>query len=425
MEEIQQRASAASISVEVQEVHTVGSDGEIEPRNLIMLQMPNGRSKRTVDIFDRDVEVFAAHEFEKLIFLGEHAAFLDTSSNVIEAVVRSYGNPLGRNVLQRLAFAMRSARQMDEPEGTELAEDIAENEPNKVEITHPQTGFTVELGVPSDLMRACEFGSLSLTIPANGISRHDDALRYLREFSSSFFFELELTQQVSLGLRESRSVDRIRRLRMRGRGRNSPVVPKIPPVMYAEKPVALYMYGRSAQGMPLLEYLAYYQSLEFHFSKYSDQERRLKLRAELIDPRFDASSEEDIGRIISMLDSSTAGSLSELLQLRATLERCVDLSLLRDFIVSDNVLKDHLTGKQYIEGVKALRPEADDLIEQVANRVYQIRCRIVHAKEDGGPKRQPMFIPFSGEVNRLAADIYLARYLAQKVIVAGAESRSW
>jgi hypothetical protein len=78
-----------------------------------------------------------------------------------------------------------------------------------------------------------------------------------------------------------------------------------------------------------------------------------------------------------------------------------------------------------LNGVTSLNPQNKnlDMRTQLANRIYEIRCRIVHSKSDGGASEIPILLPFSKEAELLSADVQLLRFLAQKVLLAGSRSR--
>lgn len=54
---------------------------------------------------------------------------------------------------------------------------------------------------------------------------------------------------------------------------------------------------------------------------------------------------------------------------------------------------------------------------QVAKRVYALRNRIVHAKDDPKYSDTPQLLPRSIEANSLDPDILLARFLALETII--------
>jgi len=98
------------------------------------------------------------------------------------------------------------------------------------------------------------------------------------------------------------------------------------------------------------------------------------------------------------------------------------------FMDENESMREALLAKNRISGVAPLTPldKNNKLTNQVANRIYDIRCRIVHAKEDGGPSGNPeVLLPFSAEADLLDPDVMLVRYVAQKVIIAGRRGNQW
>jgi hypothetical protein len=58
------------------------------------------------------------------------------------------------------------------------------------------------------------------------------------------------------------------------------------------------------------------------------------------------------------------------------------------------------------------------LRNDVADRVYDIRCKIVHTKTDTRDGSVELLLPFSPEAEQLSFDIDLVQHLAQLVLVA-------
>jgi hypothetical protein len=56
-----------------------------------------------------------------------------------------------------------------------------------------------------------------------------------------------------------------------------------------------------------------------------------------------------------------------------------------------------------------------DLRNDIADRVYEIRCKIVHTKSDS--RDVELLLPFSKEADQLYPDIELAQYIAQQVLI--------
>jgi len=174
--------------------------------------------------------------------------------------------------------------------------------------------------------------------------------------------------------------------------------------------------------MPLLQFLAFYQVIEFYFPVYSQAEAQRKLKAMLKDPTFRGDRDADIAKLLSSIYVSRSGSFGdERSQLRATLMECVDSQSLRNFLESYPDRKEFYLAKAKglpYHKVPLANPTAD-LRSDVADRMYDIRCKIVHTKNDAREGGVDLLLPFSQEAEQLSFDIELAQYVAQLTLIAG------
>jgi len=436
LEVIKVRAEKVGFTFRETTVEAYDDSGQIRKEPILELEIPNGRKPRAILIEESVAPIINGADFEYWIFLGEHAAIFNTKTGVIEALLRGYGPTPGAlpYIIQRLAQWKTEQSAATEEIESEIS-DGAEKPTRVLFVSESEKAnrISAEICSASRELLAAERGSIgfrpraySLKISTNGLRGHDQALSFLKDFSTALFLDLDLTRQVTLGLQVSNSVRRIRRRRDRG-GEIDKRPLRIPRLQYSQEAASLYTYGRSATGMPLLEFLAYYQVMEFYFPIYSRQELMQRARQELLDPRFDPTNDAHLARMLTLLGGGSKGFLAESEQLRATLRRCADDKGIEEFIKQDPDMEQFLTGKQEIKGVKSLNFNNRDhrLTDQVADRLYQIRCRIVHSKEDGGGAGAELLLPFGEEARKLSMDISLARHLAQKVLIAGANSANW
>jgi len=63
------------------------------------------------------------------------------------------------------------------------------------------------------------------------------------------------------------------------------------------------------------------------------------------------------------------------------------------------------------------------LLTETAHRLYEIRCRIVHTKDQADRDLQPL-LPYSKETLDLYADISLIEFIANAVLVASSTALS-
>jgi hypothetical protein len=263
---------------------------------------------------------------------------------------------------------------------------------------------------------------LSLKLSGIKVERHDEAVGILSRVADAFFFQMDLSFGVGLNLARARQRPIYRsRLRAPGASLDDLVFPS---QEYDEAPMSLYWYARSAQGMPLLQFLAYYQVMEFYFPTYFQAEARRKIRRILKSPMFRADRDADIGRVLSALSSKKGSIGDERSMLRATLQECVDPDELRSFLSSDKRRHEFFSSKTESLTTHKLplaNPTAD-LRNDVADRMYDIRCKIVHTKHDVREGEVELLLPFSREAEQLYYDIDLICYLARQVLIAASSA---
>ena len=105
---------------------------------------------------------------------------------------------------------------------------------------------------------------------------------------------------------------------------------------------------------------------------------------------------------------------------------CIETDALPGFLSSDPERLDFYSEKAKTNPyhkIPIATPTAD-LRGDVAERIYNIRCKIVHTKTDGRDNDLELLLPFSKEAEQLVFDIELAQYLAQQVLIAASSQYS-
>lgn len=286
-----------------------------------------------------------------------------------------------------------------------------------------KSGATAKFGPPSDLLsamtgRGTAVTAAGLVLEGFGVKTHDQAKTLLERVANSLFFEMDHAAYVALALSRTREATA-----------NPVPVPsggipalQFPRFQYDQEPIALYWYGRSAQGMPLLQFLAYYQVLEFYFPVFSRVEAQRRVRNLLKEPAFDPMRDADISRLLTAVRVGGGRSFgNEREQLRATMVECVSEADLREYIAAVPERLDFLSKKSDILGVPGLplKAPSTDIRVSVADRVYDIRCKIVHTKATSDDDGQfDLLLPFSREAEALSFDIGLVQFAARKALIA-------
>jgi hypothetical protein len=369
------------------------------------------------------VEDFLGIEFEKYTVLGDYVAAVNTASGRIEAQVvggGTAGRLNGGRVFQQIPGVEIIADGDPELDQEEFEDGAA---PRRLpaenwRLSVEQNGVSIEISPAS-----AEFGILlerGVTIKVDGVptSTHEASVEALERYAAAMLFDLDVVYGVPVQLAKRRRANRRRRYERPDHP------PKFPRNQYAEQALELYQYGRAAAGLPLLEYLAYYQSLEYFFPFFAREQTVHSVRSQLLHPGFDALNDAALNRLINLAAPAARGGMAEREQLRATIRACMNEADLREFVESLPEYKDHFCSKnQKIKGVGAFQLNGNqaDIRDQAADRIYAIRCRIVHSKQDGGAgNSEEVLLPSSTETESLQADVEMIRLVAQRALIARA-----
>lgn len=179
-------------------------------------------------------------------------------------------------------------------------------------------------------------------------------------------------------------------------------------------PVSLYWQGRSAESLPA-RFIGFYQVLEYYFPRCSRKAFVKKLKESLSGLALDDAEKVALQCLENAANKRGSPLGGEKAQMVHTVETIVTEAELRDFIDGDEFLCEHY--RKQDQGIVSERIPAEslggDLRKLAAERLYAIRCRLVHAKEDGEPA---VFLPLSGEAAELFCDVVLMRFLARRAL---------
>lgn len=415
-------ARANQHGIENQLVIYEGEDFEPDDPGYVRIYLPNGRGQRALLATPaRAVRLLAAN-FENFIFLGDHEAFVDKASGQIEAQL----SPVSNSLNSRTAlWGLPGVELLDDEvhEADDSADDIDPSparRPDKWRLRVEKEGRSIEISPSSDAAKSLwNTASTRVTIKLIGFTTttHDQAVEVLEKYGNALLFELDVLYGVAANIQRRRIP--VRRTPQERAARP----PSFPENQYAQEALALYQYARTASGLPLLEYLAYYQSLEYFFPVFAREQTVRSLRTALLNPRFDPTDDGAVNRLINLSAPAVRAGVAEREQLRATVRACIEAEDLREWVKSSDAHIEHFCSKkQAIKGVAPIRIEGDqsDLRDQAADRIYAIRCRVVHTKQDGGGPGDELLLPSSAETESLRLDVELVRLVAQRALFARA-----
>jgi hypothetical protein len=258
--------------------------------------------------------------------------------------------------------------------------------------------------------------SLTLRIEGTDVSNHEDAVELLERIGNALMFQIDMSYELGLTLERERPWRHVNPVWERTERKEPEPLPPIR-FQYAREAMSLYWYAKAAADMPLLQFLAYYQIIEFYFPKYSHSRALTTIRNVLKDPRFDALRDTDVMRIFEAIRVNSKGRFRpESQQLGAAIEHCVQPEELQDFLFDEDRYDFYDSEHQTKVANKKihLRGPLFDFPKDVATRIYEIRCQIVHTKS--GYDEEPL-LPFDPEIRYLRFDVDLIQFLARKVLI--------
>ena len=410
----------ARIEIEEIEREVYSENDTWEKIKIDVAKFPCAREYKSLILNDKiKRKTYLDSNFEHYRFIKDYEAVWSAKLKVIECELQTMSRigPPSRFLLSRLARASgEDTSNIDEHYRFEFDK----SEKGQFFSIGSATLDYAILSYSKDKRPSFDFARRRATLRIENIEvkTHDQAKRILEKIGNSVLFKLDLT--INLGYKLASERDMRRRISHR-RPAEYELDKSFPTYEYDNEPMSLYWYAKSAYDMPLLRFLALYQILEFYFPIFSQKDAHYQIKNIIKDPRFNPNKDSDITKILSSIsqNKSQIGFGSELEQLKSTIKSCVTNEEIRDEIENDQEFIDFFkekTSKKLAAKSLNISNENSDLVSEVAERIYEIRCRVVHTKSSD--KSYELLLPSSPELKHLNFDTSLLEMIAKKVIVA-------
>jgi hypothetical protein len=409
----------AGIEIEEREREVYIDDDTTEVRAIDYAKFPCARNFQYLRFSDQiDLKTYLKSDFEHFKFIQDFEAIWSPKFKIIECELQTLsrmGVP-GRYLLRKLARALGEELENDDVT-TRFEFEKSENN-HSVSIGSASTEYAILTFAKSSFHRY-EFAKKRPTLRIENVevTTHEQAKRILEKVGNSLLFKLDITNNIGYKLAEDRE---IRRSYLRRKKEEHDLDRSFPTYEYDSEPMSLYWYAKSAIDMPLLQFLALYQILEFYFPIFSQKDAHHQIKNIIKDPRFNPNKDSDITRILGTINQNKSGFGfgSELEQLKSTIQNCITIEELRDVIDGDTEMEEFFKDKKSkslsAKGLSLANKNAD-LITECAERIYEIRCRVVHTKTSD--KNYELLLPSSPELKHLIFDISILETIAKKVLV--------
>ena len=116
------------------------------------------------------------------------------------------------------------------------------------------------------------------------------------------------------------------------------VHPRFPNARHDQEAADLYLYARDLIQTPLLEYLTYYQVIEFYLPTYTRSTAISRVRNILKDPAFDYNNDLALGRLLETIAPSGKRAINEREQVATAIACCVDDTAISAFLADSSWL---------------------------------------------------------------------------------------
>jgi hypothetical protein len=182
-------------------------------------------------------------------------------------------------------------------------------------------------------------------------------------------------------------------------------------------PEVVRFYQRAfATDDPVIQFLSFYQVMEYFFVQVSDERLYEQLARRIRDPKFNLKPMH-LDRVIQdVLDHRKITDETEML--KSVLTKFVDVQTLISFITAyETYLGEKMyTKKRVLFGEEIeVRPVEGHVIANVASTVKAIRNAVVHSSDRY--ERQQRYIPNRAAHKSLSREIPLMRFLAEQVVL--------
>jgi hypothetical protein len=368
---------------------------------------------------EKEAEIMLGINFENIYTISKYNAYYSMTDQYIEAMLEYQGsvgqNTIYTNIIKQLNILY------DEANNNRIF--IKNNNyPNvKLSLGLSEQDFSIleTLISPWTIIdQPRQF--TTLRIENINIASETDALTILEKVGNSLLFQLNIQTDLPIYLapRENQDHSIIPFIIRNPSDEIQPVELNFPTHEYDTEPISLYWYANTVTRMPLLQYLAYYQVIEFYFPRFQKKEAEKIIQRELQDSSFHndiyTGMKELINKVSKFMPKSVYGN--EIDALKATINNCLNREEIKSFFEENEDRRKFFDNNHEITSKNIPRNDENNFLSHTAERIYRIRCKIVHTKDLDSSDETKFILPFSLEAQKLGYDIELVQFIARKVL---------
>lgn len=397
----------------------------------VAFQFPVARNFDEIIVYDDDdIDTIMSTKFTKYRGICDYEAYWSKELKCIECEIQdSKAFSHGRFILRKFPPVFEVCEEVTNEFGVKEPTEIElfSNDKFKITVGCCTREFTFlsayKEGRHVDINQQKGRSRITLKINNILIETEEEARHLLERVSNSIFFQLDVLYEftVTLTPRKMSHSERIMRRKMSRRQNDETRLISLN-YDYDKIPLSLYWFAQNNIDSPIFAFFAFYQVLEYYYPIYSTLEAKNRIKNLIKDPNFSVDSEIYMVKLINAITSKNAESIGdEREQLHNVLKNIVVGDDIIEYINDNEHLKEYYTTKQSnkISNEKLPLNDSLNIIAKVAERIYDIRCRIVHNKASEIHKK---ILPVTKEEDYLRNDVYLLRFLARKSIIANSKT---
>ncbi len=330
---------------------------------------------------EKDVDIALSENLHNLASLETLSGYVNLESNIIEVQITST-SVFGTIDKERLLGANK----------------------NELLLVGGSQQPTIRIGPESELSRELRSSTdIGWSVRLEGVSvkSADEAEVLIKRYCAQIFFNI--LDERRLGLRLKRRIRRGYRSRVMDRKMKEiaqpSIVLKYPDEVLSFIPVALLAASSDSLLPPSFQFLLRYQAVEF-FMLRANRTAAFESIKEVIDSTdFNSSNRNQLSKLLKIIKPQWVNPLTrELEQLITLMQNSSLLGSLRSFLENDFAVMEHVASRHKFTSAIVKADFNDvELAKAVANRIYDIRNAIVHAKEDSSGERNLLLIESADE----------------------------
>lgn len=408
-----------------------GNEYEDTQRRYLVFKFPVARNYEEIRVYENDpnIDSIMKCDFTKFRGISNYEGIWSHELKLIECEIQNSRMP-GRFFLERITSILGNERveQSEDDNGRRIITNVVLlDEPVKVSIGYSSNEFVLlssykdgrRLNMEKDFFRY----KVTLKIQNVTCRTEDEARKLLEKIFNTIFYQIDILYGLTISLssrRESRD-ERYRKMRRISRNNSETKEIKLD-YEYDEVPMSLYWFAQSSDYSSIFKYFALYQVLEYYFPIYATINVKSKIQNLVKDPAFNINKDTDVIRLLNVLQfGNSSGYGDEREQLDLTLRNVTNGEDIIQYISEHEHLLEFYKSKDAnkLSGTKLRLNDSMGIVDDLAERIYDIRCRIVHNKASEINKK---ILPMSKEEGYLAYDVELLQFISRKAIIANSRS---